>query len=181
MSRMKYPRLPADLSGMRFGRLTALNATGERKNNSPVWLCQCDCGNTIAVPRQRLVSYSTQSCGCLRDYLADQKKNEEYNRQRSSGLYSIWRDLVRKCTDPKYENYANFGGRGIKMCDEWLENMDTFFKWALANGYDGNRPKEENILDLIDPNGDYCPENCRWVDQKTQTNNTRKSQNRSKK
>lgn len=164
MSRMKYSRLPADLSGLRFGRLTALKATGERKNRSPVWLCQCDCGNTVAVPRQSLVSYSTQSCGCLRAYLAEQKEQAQNIHHSRAVLYRVWADLFRKCTNPEYENYANFGGRGVKMCAKWLENPDTFIDWSLANGYDTSAPEGHNALDLIDPNGDYCPENCFWSD-----------------
>lgn len=177
MSRMKYPRLPSDLSGLRFGRLTALKATGERKNKSPVWLCQCDCGNTVAVPRQSLVSYSTQSCGCLRAYLAEQKEQAQKIQHSRTVLYGVWADLVRKCTDPEDENYANFGGRGVKMCDEWLENMNAFIDWSLSNGYDTSAPNGLNALDLIDPNGDYCPENCFWSDVQTVLKRSREQAN----
>lgn len=174
MSRTDTPRYPADLTGLRFGKLIVLKATGERRNNSPMWLCQCDCGNTVSVRRTALIYKETQSCGCLRSDLSVQKKRNQTIIHCKSVLYCVWSDLVRKCTDPRNENYAIFGGRGIKMCDEWMENMDSFIDWSLANGYDATAPKGQNALDLIDPNGDYCPENCRWVDMKTQLNNTRK-------
>ena len=83
-------------------------------------------------------------------------------------LYFAWSNMRRRCYQKQNEKYASYGGRGIKVCDEWLHSFPAFREWALANGY-----KDNLTLDRIDANGNYEPSNCRWETQKTQQNNRR--------
>jgi hypothetical protein len=79
--------------------------------------------------------------------------------------------MCRRCYYPKYERYHRYGGRGIKVCDEWLNSYDNFKKWALDNGYDYDAPKGQCTLDRINNDGNYEPSNCRWATNKEQSNN----------
>lgn len=86
-------------------------------------------------------------------------------------LYKVWIDMRCRCNYTKGEDFKRYGGRGIKVCDEWLNDFQAFNDWAFANGYNEDAPKGECTLDRIDVNGDYCPKNCRFVSSKTQANN----------
>lgn len=85
-------------------------------------------------------------------------------------LYSIYHNMKSRCYLPTFSRYEFYGGRGITICDEWLNSFQSFYDWAINNGYDSNL-----LLGRIDINGDYEPNNCRWVDRSVQNNNTRKN------
>lgn len=162
-----------DLTGERHGRLVALRKsdTGRTK-----WVCQCDCGNIVEYVAHKFFQY--QSCGCLEK---ENKENlGEHNRTHGmtkSILYHKYCGMKERCYNPNYSYYRRYGGRGIKMCDEWLGKygFENFKKWAYENGYDDNKHTYQQTLDRIDLDGNYEPSNCRWVDMKTQSNNRRTS------
>ena len=150
-----------DISGQKFGRLTAIEFVGV-ENNKAIWLCKCDCGNTSKVAGTALRFGNTKSCGCTT------KKHGMFGTR----IYNVWHTMKERCYVPTQTSYKNYGGRGIKVCPEWQEFI-PFMEWSYANGYDETAPRGQCTLDRIDPNGDYCPENCRWVDISVQQNNTR--------
>ena len=85
-------------------------------------------------------------------------------------LYRIWSNMIQRCTNPKVDNYNFYGGRGIKVCEEWREDFVSFRNWALSNGY-----TDYLTLDRIDNDGNYEPSNCRWETHLNQCNNTRRN------
>jgi hypothetical protein len=87
-------------------------------------------------------------------------------------LYKVYKSMIHRCYYPSEKAYKNYGGKGIRVCDKWLNDFHSFERWALENGYDINAPFGKCTLDRIDVNGNYEPSNCRWVDIKTQLNNT---------
>lgn len=162
-----------DLTGQKYGRLTVLDRGPDRVRKSGrkivQWNCICDCGNKIVVSASDLRSGHTQSCGC---YMIDRIKEANTRHGKTdSRLYNVWASMRERCYCPTLPTYPRYGGRGIKMCDEWYNSYLEFERWALNNGYDENALRGKCTIDRIDVNGNYCPENCRWVDQKTQMSN----------
>lgn len=154
-------RLP-DLTGMKFGRLTATKQVNVGKKLT--YHCICDCGNTTNVTPDKLYSGHTKSCGC---YNLESLKNRSTTHGKSkTRLYMIWFKMKARCRNPKIPTYKWYGGKGVSVCDEWQE-FQPFYDWSMANGY-----TEKLTIDRIDVNGNYEPSNCRWVDMKTQMNNT---------
>lgn len=153
-----------DLSGKRFGRLLVIEPLEQRsKKGYVLWRCKCDCGNEKIAESRNLLCGGTTSCGCF-------AREESSRRAKTHGgtgkrLYNVHRTMLGRCNNPNAHEYENYGGRGIKVCDEWLD-YGEFEKWALANGYQEDK-RGRCTLDRIDVNGDYEPSNCRWVTMKT--------------
>lgn len=163
-----------NLTGERFGRLRVLGDSGDRKNRHILWDCLCDCGNHVKLDTFSLRSGHTSSCGCLmRDTVSMQFTK---HGESASRLYVVWCGMISRCTNPHHSSFHNYGGRGISVCDEWRDNYESFASWAIENGYDPDAPHGKCTLDRIDNDGDYEPSNCRWVDMKTQSNNTRRKE-----
>ena len=155
-----------DLIGLRYGNLTVIEYAGIKRHLAH-WKCLCDCGNVTVVSSNNLRSGTTKSCGCLKSQKAEHTLVKDNKR-----LYGVWAAMKRRCYNSNNSKYPAYGGRGIKVCDEW-QRFEPFYKWSIANGYDENADFGKCTLDRINVNGDYCPSNCRWVTAKEQGNNTR--------
>lgn len=154
--------------GMRFGYYTVIKRDHCDENGIYWFLCKCDCGKEFFVKRNLLKA--TKSCGC--------RKRENYYKftNRTHGgtytrLYGIWKGMKQRCYIKSSAEYKNYGGRGIKICDEWKNDFAKFREWAYENGYDDKLGKFECTIDRKDPNKDYEPENCKWSNMKEQGNN----------
>lgn len=156
-----------DLTGQKFGKMTVLGRDTDRQSKRTYWMCQCECGTIKSCRADSLKEGSIVSCGCKK--LAQDKINltkHHTHKQSGTRLYYSWQDMKKRCYNEGNSRYDNYGGRGIKVCDEWKDNFTAFYQWAIANGY-----SEEKTIDRINVDGDYEPSNCRWADAKTQCNN----------
>jgi len=156
-----------NLVGNKYSMLTVISFNSSRKGRY-YWNCKCDCGNNTVVCTRDLRSFRIKSCGCLID-----KHRYKKHGLSNSRLYHIYRGMKGRCCNPNNKDYKNYGGRGIKICNEWLDKKNgfiNFVNWALSNGY-----KDNLSIDRINVNGDYCPSNCHWASIKEQGNNTRKN------
>lgn len=157
-----------NLSGQTFGRLTAIKVVG-RKHKEAVWLCQCQCGKTVQVVGSALRLGQSRSCGCLK--LEEFSARTTTHGKSKTRLYNTYQAMKRRCYNPNVKRYEHYGGRGITICDEWLNDFQAFYDWAMANGYNPDAPRGECTIDRIDNDKGYSPANCRWVGTKAQERN----------
>lgn len=157
-----------DLTGQRFERLVVIEQAG-RLNANVVWKCSCDCGNEIAVRSNSLRRGITRSCGCL-------QKEGASSREKTHGMsktreFKTWSSMIGRCRNDRQENFHNYGGRGITVCDRW-KDFKAFYEDM------GLRPKGMS-LERVNNDLGYSPVNCTWADMRAQSANTRRVKNSS--
>lgn len=158
-----------DLTGQRFGKLVVLSQakTHIQPNGKKVvmWIVRCDCGKEFSTQGLGLRGGTTKSCGCYNKQRT--KEAQTTHGQSRTRLYTIWQGIKQRCYNQNSINYSNYGGRGITVCDEWNE-FEPFYEWSMINGYSSHL-----TIDRINPDGNYEPSNCRWVDMSIQEANKR--------
>lgn len=155
-----------DLTGAKFGRLTVVERKWCEKKKRNLWFCQCECGNSTLVLTSDLLAGKSTSCGCFRKSETSQRRKT--HGMSNSRLYRIWNAMKERCQCTTNAQYNDYGGRGIIVCAEWRDSFETFYDWAISNGY-----AEHLTIDRIDTNGNYCPDNCRWATPEMQNSNKR--------
>lgn len=157
-----------EITGKIFNRLTVVKYS-HTQAYSDVYFCTCSCGNTCLAKGYLLISGKKKSCGCLKrenDLNRSLKAKERRLKDPAYRLIKVWKSMKYRCYNPKSIGYHRYGGRGIKVCDEWFENSKNFLKWAIDNGY-----KFGLEIDRINNNGNYEPSNCRWATSSQNSNN----------
>lgn len=156
---------PKDLTGLRFGRLVVLRI-GEHQGKRRQWVCQCDCGVVKAIVGEKLVGGRQVSCGCKR---LEQLKSgcARTHGLSTETLYWVLRSMMQRCSPAASKNCKHlYYSKGVRVCDEWAKDPAAFVAWAEENGYASGL-----MIDRIDSNGNYEPNNCRWVDALMSANN----------
>jgi len=160
------PPVYADLSGMKFGRLTALRTEMRAKGKHTRWRCVCECGAEVVTTVQRLRGSVAKSCGCLRvDTL---RATATTHGQTGTRLHRIWKGMLSRTRNPSRRSHRDYGGRGVTVCDDWSADFSAFQEWALANGY-----ASDLSIDRVNNDENYEPSNCRWATPKEQAANRR--------
>lgn len=151
-----------DLTGNKYGKLTVISRAANIRGRT-AFRCLCECGGECIVTSDSLKQGKTKSCGCIR-----KTGNRKSHGMSHSKIYNSWRAMHERCRLKTHKEYKNYGGRGIKVCEEW-RSFEPFYQWSLKNGY-----SEGLTIDRIDVDGNYEPQNCRWITIQQQQKNKQK-------
>lgn len=156
-----------DIVGKTFGRWTPKYELTQDLKHRRYFHCVCVCGKERGVTLTGLRTGKSTSCGCY----ASEVKSRVHKKHGMYGTseYQAYHGMIRRCTDPKRHDYPNYGGRGIKVCERWLEGFENFFADM------GRKLVSTLTIERRDVNGNYCPENCYWASKEQQQRNTRRS------
>ena len=156
-----------DFTGRKFGKLTVLRKITSNGGHGALWECQCDCGEKTIARHDDLKTGHKKSCGCYG------KSGESHIRhgKTNTRIHRIWNAMKQRCTNPNFKQWKDYGGRGITVCDEWSRKngFDNFYEWAISHGY-----RDDLEIDRIDNDGNYEPNNCRFVTHKENMNNRKR-------
>lgn len=148
-----------------FNRWTVISEVQRNGKSTRQFSCKCSCGSIRIVGLDRLRSGASKSCGCYkRQRTSEIRSTHGMSRTK---LYFVWHSMKRRCTDSRVKEYKNYGGRGIKICEDWLDSS-KFIEWAISSGY-----QKGLTIERKDNDGDYCPENCTWIPKAKQPLNAR--------
>ena len=160
--------------GQKFGRLTvkkAVKANSGTHRSHWEWVCKCDCGKEVTAVPASIVLGTTRSCGCYAHELISKLGKQSAHKYPTYQYKQLWwkyNAMKTRCNNSDSPRYADYGGRGIKVCEEWNNSFDAFVEWALSHGYE-----EGLTIERLDVDGDYCPENCIFITLEEQAKNKR--------
>lgn len=154
---------------MRFGRLTVYRRELNSHCGHVMLACKCACGTEKIINKQSIVEGRTRSCGCLSIEISTKRLTTHgaSSGGQTTPEFDAWRGMKARCLNLETPDYHNYGGRGIRVCDEWLHSFETFYRDM------GDKPSSTHSLDRIDSDKDYCRTNCRWATKHTQGRNRR--------
>lgn len=160
---------------MKYGKLTLLSKTDKKPGIH--WKMQCDCGEIEERSARDVRASVKRGCEpcCLKCKsiisAINGRKNKSHGFSTSMpNLYDVYRQMIYRCYNESSKDYKNYGGRGIVVCDEWLNSISSFMQWAISSGY-----KKGITLERVNVNGNYEPSNCTWIANELQAKNTRKA------
>lgn len=156
-----------DITGKIYGDLTVIKFSHYDKKRNSYWLCKCSCGNDKIVRRNHLISGGVSSCGCQKPIKCGNASRKHGVWAKNKRIYKIWECMNRRCYNEQNPNYPWYDGKGVTVCEEWKNDILSFYTWAISSGY-----TDELTLDRINCNGNYEPSNCRWIPFKEQCLNT---------